>query len=63
MVTWDQWTIMTPGTIPHRWVCSGDYDVVVTWSNYNYSSASGMGNILADYIDEGGRSRKPDVCP
>ena len=31
------------------------YNVVVTWSNYTYSSASGMGNVLADYVDAGGR--------
>ena len=31
------------------------YDVVVTWSNYTYNSAAGMGNVLADYVDEGGR--------
>ena len=33
----------------------GEYDVVVTWSNYNYNNAAGMGNVLADYIDDGGR--------
>jgi hypothetical protein len=31
------------------------YDVVVTWSNYTYSSAAGMGNVLASYVDAGGR--------
>jgi hypothetical protein len=31
------------------------YDVVVTWSNYNYSNATAMGDVLADYIDDGGR--------
>ncbi len=31
------------------------YDIVVTWSNYNYQNAAGMGNVLADYIDEDGR--------
>jgi hypothetical protein len=32
-----------------------DYDVVLTWSNYTYNSAANMGNVLADYIDDGGR--------
>ena len=31
------------------------YDVVVTWSNYVYSSATNLGNVLADYIDDGGK--------
>ena len=32
-----------------------EYNVVLTWSNYNYSNATAMGNVLADYVDEGGR--------
>jgi hypothetical protein len=31
-----------------------DYDVVITWSNYSYADAVGMGDLLADYIDQGG---------
>jgi subtilisin family serine protease len=29
------------------------YDAVVTWSNYQYQDATGIGNVLADYIDLG----------
>ena len=31
------------------------YDVVLTWSNYQYADAAGIGNVLADYVDAGGR--------
>jgi hypothetical protein len=31
------------------------YDVVLTWSNYFYLDATAMGNVLADYIDVGGK--------
>ena len=31
-----------------------DYDMVVVWSNYQFSDPVGMGNVLADYADEGG---------
>ncbi len=31
------------------------YDVVVTWSNYVYQDAVAMGNVLADYVDAGGK--------
>ncbi len=31
------------------------YDVVVTWSNYVYQDPTGIGNVLADYVDAGGR--------
>jgi subtilisin family serine protease len=31
------------------------YDVVVTWSNYVYADATGIGNVLADYVDAGGK--------
>ncbi len=31
------------------------YDVIVTWCNYPYLDAIGLGNILADYIDNGGK--------
>ena len=29
------------------------YDVVVTWSNYSYENQVTMGDVLADYVDEG----------
>ncbi len=31
------------------------YNVVVTWSNYQYSDPNGIGNVLADYVDNGGK--------
>jgi hypothetical protein len=31
------------------------YDVVVTWSNYNYANSTAIGNVLADYVDSGGK--------
>jgi PKD repeat protein len=31
------------------------YDVVVTWTDYTYADPTGMGNVLADYVDGGGR--------
>ncbi len=31
------------------------YDVVVTWSNYAYANPVGIGDVLADYVDEGGK--------
>ena len=31
------------------------YDVVLTWSNYVYADSVGMGNVLADYVDAGGK--------
>jgi hypothetical protein len=31
------------------------YDVVVTWSNYMYGDPTAMGNVLADYVDGGGK--------
>ena len=31
------------------------YDVVITWSNYVYYNATGWGDLLADYVDAGGR--------
>jgi len=31
------------------------YDVVVTWSNYPYYDPVGVGNVLADYVDSGGK--------
>ncbi len=30
------------------------YDVVVTWSNYAYLDVTGLGDVLADYVDAGG---------
>jgi hypothetical protein len=32
-----------------------DYDVVLTWSNYVYADAVGIGDVLADYVDGGGK--------
>ncbi|HOT91991.1 MAG TPA: PKD domain-containing protein, partial [Anaerolineae bacterium] len=31
------------------------YDVVITWNNYAYQDATAMGNVLADYVDSGGK--------
>jgi PKD repeat protein len=31
------------------------YDIVVVWANYVFPDPVGMGNILADYVDAGGR--------
>ena len=31
------------------------YDVVMTWTNYEYSNAVEMGNVLAEYVDGGGK--------
>jgi len=31
------------------------YDVVVTWSNYAYLDATALGDVLADYVDTGGK--------
>jgi hypothetical protein len=31
------------------------YDAVVTWSNYVYADPAGAGDVLADYVDGGGR--------
>ncbi len=31
------------------------YDVVVVWSNYVFSNPNGIGNVLADYVDAGGK--------
>lgn len=31
------------------------YDVVITWSNYSYFDAEAIGNVLADYVDAGGK--------
>ncbi len=32
-----------------------NYDVVLTWSNYTYADPVAMGNLLADFFDQGGR--------
>ena len=32
-----------------------DYNVVLTWSNYVYADAIGIGDVLADYVDVGGK--------
>jgi hypothetical protein len=31
------------------------YDVVITWQNDNYADSVQMGNVLADYVDAGGK--------
>jgi hypothetical protein len=31
-----------------------EYDVVFTWSNYGYVNSATLGNVLADYADQGG---------
>jgi hypothetical protein len=31
------------------------YDVILTWSNYEYSDPVGIGDVLADYVDSGGK--------
>jgi hypothetical protein len=31
-----------------------NYDVVVAWSNYSYLDSTLLGDVLADYVDEGG---------
>ncbi|MBD3169965.1 MAG: S8 family serine peptidase [candidate division Zixibacteria bacterium] len=31
-----------------------EYDVVIAWTNYTFADPEAMGNVLADYIDEGG---------
>ncbi|MBZ0263505.1 carboxypeptidase regulatory-like domain-containing protein [bacterium] len=30
-----------------------EYDAVMTWTNYSYLDAAGVGNVMADYVDEG----------
>ena len=32
-----------------------NYDVVLTWSNYVYANPNGIGDVLADYVDAGGK--------
>lgn len=32
-----------------------NYDVVVTWSNYAYHNPVAMGDVLANYVDNGGK--------
>ncbi len=32
-----------------------EYDVVITWSNYVYNNPTAIGNLLADYVDMGGK--------
>ncbi len=32
-----------------------EYDVVFTWANYAYADKMGFGNVLADYVDAGGK--------
>ncbi len=42
------------GTTPDVATLSA-YDVVLTWSDWNYADATAMGNNLADYVDGGGK--------
>jgi|GEM_PF-1139474 len=42
------------GTTPDVATLS-NYDVVLTWMNYDYADATAMGNNLADYVDGGGK--------
>jgi hypothetical protein len=35
------------------------YEVVITWCNYGYYDAVAMGNVLADYVDAGGKVINP----
>lgn len=32
-----------------------NYNVVVVWANYVFADATGIGNVLADYVDAGGK--------
>jgi len=32
-----------------------DYDVVITWSDYTYANPTAIGNVMADYVDMGGK--------
>ncbi len=32
----------------------GQYDIAVVWSNYPFSDPTGLGDVLADYVDGGG---------
>jgi hypothetical protein len=53
MDTVDYWDIYNTGT-----PTEGDltpYDGVMTWSNYAYPDPSGWGDVLADYVDAGGK--------
>ena len=31
-----------------------NYDTVLTWSNYDYNDSVALGNVLADFVDQGG---------
>jgi hypothetical protein len=31
-----------------------NYDAVLTWSNFNFSNSTALGNVLADFVDAGG---------
>ncbi|MCX7022370.1 MAG: Ig-like domain-containing protein [bacterium] len=48
-VTIEDWSTSTP-TIDHLL----DYGCVYTWSNYGYADRVGLGDRLADYVDQGG---------
>jgi hypothetical protein len=49
----------TPGDSPIETLLQGDqlmaYEVVLAWSNYTFMDPAGMGNVLADYVDAGGK--------
>jgi hypothetical protein len=47
--TLEDWRYSTP-TLDHL----ENYGCVFTWSNYNYSDGTTLGNRLADYVDAGG---------
>jgi hypothetical protein len=49
----DYWNSYTQGTPPLSTML--EYSAVLTWVNYPYADAVGMGNTLADYVDQGGR--------
>jgi hypothetical protein len=49
----DYWNAAMVGTPPLETM--RQYAVVMTWVNYPYADAVGMGDTLADYVDRGGR--------
>jgi len=53
-VDWHYAGIMGGGTIPTVDFML-TYDVVIAWSNHAYVDRVAMGNVLADYVDAGGR--------
>ncbi len=50
----DEWLVNAAGSIPTL----NDllpYDVVIVWSDYDYLDSVALGNVLADYVDAGGK--------